>query len=231
VKELQMTAPNVLVVDDDVETLEIEEFLLTRAGYRTQTAGSVSAAAQVLSGERPDLVLLDIVMPRVDGWNFLELASRLPVPPPVLVVSGFANADVPEALRPWLTGYLVKPFNPERLMTACRHAMTAPRLCLAGGGRRETRRTFVSDVTAISERGGRHEGYLQDISPCGLRVDLGARLRVGELVRLSVHAPWRRPSETCAGRVCWSRSGVHGIQAMGAVTALERLFHECMGSA
>jgi CheY-like chemotaxis protein len=69
-----MTA-SILVVDDDADLRQTLQLLLDDSGYRVTAAASGQAALdQLLAGARPDLILLDLMMPEMNGWQFLERA-------------------------------------------------------------------------------------------------------------------------------------------------------------
>jgi CheY-like chemotaxis protein len=103
---------SVLVVDDDPDTADTLAILLHLLGYHTRAAHGGVEAQAMATEDRPDVVILDLMMPGVDGW---ELAHRLhPVPPdrrPLLIaVTGCEGKE--ERRRAWEAGidlYLIKP--------------------------------------------------------------------------------------------------------------------------
>jgi DNA-binding response OmpR family regulator len=108
----------ILVVDDDVDVSITVKKSLTRVGYQVTCAGTGQAALQVLSSVRPDLVLLDIAMPGLDG---IELCRQLRLNPitaslPILflTVSGDMQSKT-AAFDAGADDYLVKPFDLQEL--------------------------------------------------------------------------------------------------------------------
>jgi DNA-binding response OmpR family regulator len=108
----------ILVVDDDVDVITTIKKSLTRAGYRVACATSSHAAQQILLNLRPDMVLLDIAMPGVDG---IELCQRLrgnpntaSIPILFLTVSGDMQNKT-AAFNAGADDYLVKPFDLQEL--------------------------------------------------------------------------------------------------------------------
>lgn len=108
--------PKLLIVEDDPASVLALRELLTRGGYRVVTAADGREVLRLLFAERPDLMLLDLLVPEPDGWRVLTRARDLS-DLPVLVVSGLDDVDHRvKALRAGADDYLVKPFHPEELL-------------------------------------------------------------------------------------------------------------------
>lgn len=107
----------ILVVDDeeDIQTFLCDVF--RDAGWTVDSAQNGLEALERIEQCRPDLVLLDIVMPVVDGWGVLERLRQTATPPRVLVLSGVTDSD--RALQAGASGHLAKPFEVEELLEAC----------------------------------------------------------------------------------------------------------------
>jgi CheY-like chemotaxis protein len=105
----------VLVVDDDPDTREIVTTLLEDDGYHVDTASDGAEGLRLAKDHQPDAVILDVSMPVMDGWQFLEAWSALPPErrAPVVVVS--AVRDWAKAMNGGAKGYLSKPFDIETL--------------------------------------------------------------------------------------------------------------------
>jgi CheY-like chemotaxis protein len=124
-----MTAPHaplVLVVEDDPDLLALVELLLVDEGYRVRTAPEGRAALAHVEAEMPALVLLDMRMPGMDGWEFArEFRARYGRAAPVVVVTAAEDARA-RAEEIEADGWLAKPFDLEDVLTvAARHARTA----------------------------------------------------------------------------------------------------------
>jgi DNA-binding response OmpR family regulator len=205
-----------MVVDDDTDTREILRVALAASGYQVEAVGGATEALAQMDAHRPDLILLDLVMPDVDGWWVVQHVASMPSPPPILIVSGVARVPPPKTLRPWLAGYLLKPFHVGRLLRCCEQTLKA-----AGGAaaaavkstRSEERVTFVSDAMLHRESGERYEGQLHEVSRGGFRVDVDTELQVGESVHLDVRLPWQFHRIPLAGRIRWGQGGLYGAQA------------------
>src|SRR5262245_24676514 len=107
----------ILVVDDSVELKEFFRLVLQDAGYEVTTAASGEDALTQMKAQRPDLILLDIVMPGMDGFEFLSrLRSDFAPPiPPSILCSGFDLTEQ-EALRRGALMFLRKPLAPADLV-------------------------------------------------------------------------------------------------------------------
>jgi CheY-like chemotaxis protein len=83
---------SVLIVDDDPMFREVVRMRLKAAGYQTYVAGGAEAGWELVKAHRPDVVLLDLIMPEADGVSFLRRLRADPAlaPTPVIVVSGLS---------------------------------------------------------------------------------------------------------------------------------------------
>ena len=110
----------ILVVDDDPETLRLVGDTLDQAGYAPVVTGHHEALPELLDTERPALVLLDLMLPGIDG---IELMTRVPglADLPVLFISGYGRDDtIARALESGAEDYIVKPFSPTELLARVR---------------------------------------------------------------------------------------------------------------
>ena len=110
----------VLVVDDDRHLQFLASRVLREAGYEVDSAGDGSTALEKIRDRRPDLVVLDITLPSLDGRAVLEHLQRFASPPPVLVLTAhgqnFAGA---EAVRQQAAALMAKPFSLRDFLAAC----------------------------------------------------------------------------------------------------------------
>jgi DNA-binding response OmpR family regulator len=117
------TATSVLVVDDEPQVVWMLRFSLEAEGYRTLEARDGRAALEEIRRHRPDLVLLDVMMPVMDGWSVLEELQALPAEerPRVVVVSARASLrDRAKAAELGADAFVAKPFNVEDLLDVLR---------------------------------------------------------------------------------------------------------------
>jgi DNA-binding response OmpR family regulator len=110
------TPGSVLVVDDDADVRTLVSELLTRAGYRVTEAEDGRVALRALYEARPDLILLDISMPGLDGWGTLERIRELSDVPVVMVSALGAELEKVRALRAGADDFVTKPFGRQELL-------------------------------------------------------------------------------------------------------------------
>lgn len=118
---------SILIVDDDVYIGDMLEEILKKEGYKTARAYSGTEALLYLSSYRPDLILLDLMLPGLSGEKLLPLIKGIPV----IVVS--AKSEISDKVNLLLSGacdYVTKPFNTEELLARIavqlRRAQSAP---------------------------------------------------------------------------------------------------------
>lgn len=112
--------PHVLVVEDDADLRELCSEILAEAGYAVSEASDGAEGLARLRERRPDLIVLDLRMPRVDGYEFLRRMRSLQVrpEPAVVVVSAVANRRRLSELGP--LRLVTKPFEAEVLLDEVR---------------------------------------------------------------------------------------------------------------
>jgi len=107
----------VLVVDDEPDILLLHRLNLEAAGHEVILAADGMTALERIAERRPDCVVLDVMMPVLDGWGVLERLRAVATPPPVLVVSAKSTqADMEQARRLGAQDYLIKPFDRDVLI-------------------------------------------------------------------------------------------------------------------
>ena len=111
--------PKILVVDDEVHILKIIDYKLRTAGYTVITAADGVEGVEKARAEQPDLILLDVMMPRMDGFQALEALKRDPatkaIPVFMLTVKG-KEMDRLRGLQMGIAAYITKPFSPNALL-------------------------------------------------------------------------------------------------------------------
>lgn len=113
--------PLILIVDDNPDILFLLRTSLRAAGFDTEEALNGRIALERIAGRKPDLVLLDLMMPVLDGWGVLEALGSRENRPPVIVVSALeAKASKDRAANYSVAGYVTKPFNFKQLVNVVR---------------------------------------------------------------------------------------------------------------
>jgi CheY-like chemotaxis protein len=126
----------VLVIDDAPDTLDVLEQILTVSGAATLTAPGAGAALALLEKEKPDVIVSDVGMPEVDGFELMRRIRRRAATAqiPAIALTAFTRQDDrTKALQAGFTDYLAKPVEPAALAAAIRRAV-------ARGGEEKTAR-------------------------------------------------------------------------------------------
>ncbi|HCA48735.1 MAG TPA: two-component system response regulator [Armatimonadetes bacterium] len=113
-------AKKILVVDDERHIVRLVEVNLTRAGYEIATAYDGIEALEKVKSEKPDMIVLDVMMPRMDGFEVLKRLQADASTQDIPVIMLTAKAQDADIFRGWSSGvssYLTKPFNPRELLT------------------------------------------------------------------------------------------------------------------
>ena len=108
---------HILVVDDDPAIRDVVADILEMANYRVQTAGNGAEALDHIHSEQPSVVLLDLMMPVMDGWEFLRKCRSEPpcAPVPVVIMSAARNASG-LAAELGAQAFLGKPFEMDAVL-------------------------------------------------------------------------------------------------------------------
>ena len=111
-------SPMVLLTDDDPEVTRITDAHVRAGGYRTQLAFDGEAALQAIRDQKPDAIVLDLMLPKRTGFDVLAELRQMPAPrPSVLVLSARGREeDVTRAFALGADDYMIKPFSPQELI-------------------------------------------------------------------------------------------------------------------
>ena len=116
-------ASTVLLVDDEPDLLELLQYALEQEGYHVLTATDGQAALRLASAERPDVAVLDIMMPRMDGIELtqrLREDAQLRLTPIILLTARAEEGDEIAGLEAGADDYLTKPVSPKKLVSRVR---------------------------------------------------------------------------------------------------------------
>jgi two-component system KDP operon response regulator KdpE len=130
--------PAILLVDDDVALVSVVSRRLLRAGFRVRTAHSGSEALASLSGNWPALVIVDLMMPKMDGFELcrrIKLIADLPI---IVLSAVDASESKVFALEEYAEDYVTKPFDPDELVARIQRVLRRipgekPQLTLGDG--------------------------------------------------------------------------------------------------
>ena len=157
----------ILAIDDDKTTLNILESQLNGFGYRVFTERSAVKGIEIAKGFNPDVILLDLCMPVMDGFEVLGSLRRDKIThdiPVIMLTSNKEKDNVVEAMRHGVIDYIVKPYNPDKLNLKIRAAIN-----YGGMKKEQSADVFIEvsrkgDLAVISMRGSMSEkGFINDI--------------------------------------------------------------------
>ena len=127
----------VLIVDDEPDVLLLLRIELEAEGFETLLAADGETALRRIVEERPDVVLLDVMMPVVDGWGVLQRLADQGSTTKVIVLSAKAStSDIAHALELGAHEYVTKPFEPAALLVTVAHVLQSSPADLEAGRHR-----------------------------------------------------------------------------------------------
>jgi len=152
----------VLVVEDEVPLLETLEYNLVKEGYEVCTASDGISALEVARRECPDLILLDIMLPQLDGLEVCRILRREMNVPIIMLTARTDEIDRVVGLEMGADDYVTKPFSMRELLARVKALLRRVRLLreeMATDERRPTAQTLVFGELTIDE--ARHEVLLE----------------------------------------------------------------------
>lgn len=207
--------PRLLVVDDEEDVRLLISRILSEKGYDVVEARHGEEALQKLGEQRIDLMVLDLMMPEVDGWEVLRRLRTIPDAPPVVIVTALGDySALSRGIREGASAYIIKPFRFNELLATCQGvlASAAEKAAPVDERRRRARRTLLAQVSVLTrEKSPIALGELVDVSEDGAQVRLGMALEAGTTVSLAFHVPSGGSALTLEGRVRWCQTGVRGF--------------------
>jgi DNA-binding response OmpR family regulator len=120
--------PAVLIVDDEPRIVRFVRSELEAEGYRTFAATDGTSALDLLEAEQPSVVVLDLVLPDLDGFEVLRRIRAVSQVPVIMLTARGADADKVRGLNQGADDYLTKPFNPEELSARVRAILRRTRV-------------------------------------------------------------------------------------------------------
>lgn len=123
-------APRVLIVDDEENILISLNFLMTQAGYETETASTAEDALNKLTIFQPHLMLLDVMLPDIDGFDVLQQIRQTPELTHmqiIMVTAKGRDVEVAKGLMLGADAYITKPFSTKALLSEVQTRLTIAR--------------------------------------------------------------------------------------------------------
>jgi class 3 adenylate cyclase/CheY-like chemotaxis protein len=171
-------APRILVVDDVPANYRLLEAILTPRGYETTPASSGEEALQRLASDRMDLVLLDIMMPGIDGFEVCRRVRSDPATAmlPVIVVTGTASAEKLHAIEAGADDFIPKPVDKDELLARIKSLLRIKRY----------QDTIAAQATELELQKQALEQRAAQLAELNQTLDQRVRDQVGELDRLGL---------------------------------------------
>jgi two-component system nitrogen regulation response regulator GlnG len=206
---LDLKAPRVLVVDDRADTRRISVRLLEAEGFESQEAEDGATGLEMMRTRSPDVMLVDMEMPGLDGQRFLDEARKVNKDVPVIMVTAFGTiASAVEALRNGAYDYITKPFDNNKLVLTIRQASEMRRLGkgstggLSGGAGGEVLLPAMMGPSCHIER---LFADVQRIAPTDFTVVLTGETGAGkEVIAHAIHRHSRRAAAPFVAVDCGS---------------------------
>lgn len=129
--QIDLKNAKILVVDDALENLNVLRQILESEGYSVLLAPSGEIALRIAREQRPDLILLDVVMPKIDGFEVcrqLKSDSQTASIPTLFVTATTDENDLTEGFAVGAVGYITKPFHVQDVLIHVRTHLTLTRL-------------------------------------------------------------------------------------------------------
>lgn len=114
----------VLVIDDETDVLKLVEFLLWNTEYELLKASDAERGLQIVRDQQPAAVIVDIMMPRMDGFTVLQRIREIkPGMPVIIFTARSTRSDEKKAEELGANGFISKPFNRQKLLAALEAAL------------------------------------------------------------------------------------------------------------
>ena len=128
-------ATNVLVVEDDLPTLNLERLILEGGGYTVTSAVRGEDAVEIVADASPDLILLDIGLPGIDGFTTCKVIRKFSQVPIIMVTGSSSSGDKVKGLEIGADDYITKPFTEEELFARSKAVLRRSTVGGKAGGR------------------------------------------------------------------------------------------------
>jgi CheY-like chemotaxis protein len=182
--EVKMSSKKILLVDDMITFLELEKTFLKRSGCQVLTAKSGKEALEKIRSEIPDLVLLDLMMPDMNGDKVCKIVRKdklFKEMPIVMVSSSGREEDIKRCRKAGCDDYLVKPIKQKELLDRTAQLLKIPQ--------RKALRVFVR-MKVEGESGGQNfYGESENIAMGGVLIRSEVPLKKGSVVKLRFLLP------------------------------------------
>ena len=127
-KQKKQKAYRILIVEDDLTLLETLEYNLVESGYKAQTVMDGLAAIEVARAEKPDLIVLDVMLPGLDGFEVCRMLRQEMIVPILMLTARAGEVDRVVGLEVGADDYLTKPFSMREFLARVKALLRRERL-------------------------------------------------------------------------------------------------------
>jgi CheY-like chemotaxis protein len=205
----------VLVVEDDADLRTLMWRIFADGRHEVAMAANGAEGIEKIHSLRPELVVLDIVLPGLDGWSVLRSLKKLPAPPPVVMMSVHSHSEMyTRAVEAGVAAYIEKPFSVDDLLSTCERVVkehgSGPR---APRDRRiNPRRVVRVPVQVLDQQQGWWTfGELLDLGCGGARLAMPFPLHADRTVRVAFAVPGKAERLNVDGRLQWRAPAARGF--------------------
>ena len=127
IRPAQAQPATILVADDEQDIRELVAYRLSRAGYTIIEARDGQEAFELAVDQSPDMAVLDVMMPRLNGFDLTDRLRHTPATqrlPILLMSASVQEVDISRGFAAGADGYLTKPFTPDQLLTRVRDVLS-----------------------------------------------------------------------------------------------------------
>jgi DNA-binding response OmpR family regulator len=172
-----MATKTIMVVDDEKRLVSLVESYLTQEGYRVVTAHNGKEALLVGKREKPDLIVLDVMMPEMDGYEFMR-AHRADHNTPIIMLTARVDDDEKViGLEVGADDYMTKPFRPRELVARVRAVMRR-------AGQQEPSAQVLKAADIIIDRDSRIVSVAGKFDPANRQTTFPRRIRRRKIARV-----------------------------------------------
>ena len=121
-------AKKVLVIDDELEMLNLIKYTLEKAGFQVETCDNGRQAWDLIQQVKPDVMILDVMLPGIDGYSLQIKISQEPATSkiPIIVLTALEPSRTLFSKFPQVVGFMTKPFRTDDLVEKVQKAVAAP---------------------------------------------------------------------------------------------------------
>ena len=210
-----MGRQRIMVVEDEGDTIFLLKNILRMSGYNVMSASGGEEALQKIGMHEPDLILLDLMMPDMDGWETFEFIRKMTETPVIFISALSSKEHIIKGLRTGVDDYITKPFHNEEVVERVRAVLRR-----AGRTKEVTRFVFPQIKMVVDVKG-------QQVQLAEENIHLTAK-EFAVLAVLAKHAPQVVNYQTISESVWGMDSSEARKRAKYLVYLLRRKFNEVL---